>query len=882
MSQEQATVVFQAGGRMRQAVVPRRIKFGSNSPYFLSRSVVGLSCVCGVALLFITAWNFTDHSGDRSIDEIDHPGLAARVGEPWRPVGVGTAGSLSAKVSRPEVLPSKALPVAAVSNVSSAFLLAEPGVSHLMPDDLPENLMRGRQLYNETCADCHGPAGEGVPGAYDAALVGDDSLAQLTEVISATMPEGEPEVCQGDDAAAVAAYVHYAFYSEAAQVRNRPPRISFSRLTASQLRQSYADLYASMANGTMWSKPDRGVQGIYFNTDHWKDEERKLQRIDPVIDFDFGRDSPVEGVAANKFYIHWNGGLKVDHTGDYELVVHCTSSFMLYFGRDGRVFFDNHVQSGDQAEFRQTIHLTAGRVYPFKLEMRQRERKTETPPAMVRLSWVTPGGVEQVVPSAHLIPGWTPPAYSLQTPLPPDDMTYGYERGLLVNPEWDQATTAAAIEFAEVAIEELWPTFMREYIKENKESNERTALREFLRRLVATAFRFELSSEQVQRYIESPVEANQDNAMAIKQVLLFALKTPYFLYPATSEFYATPSRQAANRLALTLFDSLPSDEALLKLAGKEEISEDEIREYVWTKWNDFRVQAKYRELLYQWLHLQRSKDISKSQELYPGFSPELIEDLRASFDLMLSQVLNDSNGSLMDLLQTRQVFTSSVLHAYYGESWATDPSQASNGKFSNSVPNEQRRGVLTHPFFTSTFSYHNATSPIHRGVVLYRYLLGRMLRPPTDDFAPLSPDLHPDLTTRERVTLQTSPEACQVCHQKINPLGFTLEQFDATGRWRVEEDGDPVDASGAYIERSGETHTFANAAELADYLIESRDMRQAFVNRAFQHFTKQPISAYGTSTLDELTDHFESSGLNLTQLMVEIAVISSRSPSIQR
>ena len=57
------------------------------------------------------------------------------------------------------------------------------------------------------------------------------------------------------------------------------------------------------------------------------------------------------------------------------------------------------------------------------------------------------------------------------------------------------------------------------------------------------------------------------------------------------------------------------------------------------------------------------------------------------------------------------------------------------------------------------------------------------------------PDLHADLTTRERVTLQTTPEACQMCHAMINPLGFTLEHFDAVGRFRKEEHGKPIDAS---------------------------------------------------------------------------------------
>lgn len=735
---------------------------------------------------------------------------------------------------------------------------------------------KGRQIYQSMCVDCHGDQGQGVEGAYSQALIGDDSIGQLTQVIAETMPEGSPEDCVGPDAAAVAAYMHHAFYSEAAQLRNRPPRQTFARLTANQLRQSFADLYAAVANGTMWSKPERGVQGIYFNGEHWNNDQKKVERIDPTIEFDFGTAGPGHEIQANKFYIHWSGGLKVDHSGMYDLVVRCSTSFMFHFGRDGRVFFDNHVQSGDQTEFRGTLYLVAGRIYPFKLEMRQRERKTETPPAMVQLAWLPPNGSESIIPAENLIPGWCPPAYALQTELPPDDQSYGYARGILVSNEWDAATTATALEFAEVAGRELWPSFRDEFIKRQKDASERDALTAFLTKLASLALRFPLSSEDQYKYVGFALESHEEHAAAIKQSLLRVLKSPYFLYPSAGELAAEPSRQVANRLALVLFDSLPSDEALEKLAGQSSISEEEIRQYVWSKWNDFRVQAKYRDLMYQWLHLNTGKDLGKNSELFPHFDVDVINDLRQSFDLMITDVLSDSQGDLRTLLQESRVYTTERLAAAYGEAWQADGTQPARGRFALSVADESRRGLLTHPLFTSTLAYRNATSPIHRGVVLYRYLLGRTLRPPADDFAPLSPDLHPGLTTRERVELQTSPESCQICHSKINALGFALEQYDATGRFRSVEGEREVDASGAYIDRAGEEHRFSNASELADYLAGSEELQRAFVNRAFQHFTKQPAAAFGPQVLDELTAAFVNSNCSLPNLLVEIAVVATR------
>lgn len=753
---------------------------------------------------------------------------------------------------------------------------AATGVSLAEFVDEEELRRRGEQIYAAMCAACHGERGEGVDGAYSASLIGDDSIGQLTHVIAETMPEGSPEDCQGEDAIAVATFMHHAFYSEAAQLRNRPAQKAFSRLTANQLRQSYADLYASLANGLLWAKPERGIQGVYFNGEHWKDEEKKIDRIDPTIDFDFGLTGPGSDIQANKFYIHWSGGLKVDHSGEYEIVVHGSTSFILKLGREGVEFFDNHVQSGNQTEFRRTVYLTAGRVYPLSLDMRQRERKTETPPAFIRVAWVPPGGTEEIIPTQHLIPGWCPPSFSLQTKLPPDDQTYGYSRGLLVNPEWDQATTQAALEFADIAYTDLWPKFLEEFRKKQADAPERDVLREFLTTTVQRAFRFPLNEEQRQRYVGQALTAHEDTALAIKQSLLLALKSPYFLYPSAAELDASEARTGVNRLAFVLFDSLPVDEELVRLADQEQLSEQDIRNYVWGKWNDFRVQAKYRELFYQWLRLDTSKELRKSQELFPEFSSAVARDLQQSFDLALTDLLSDSKSDLRTLFANKSVYTSAALHQFYGPDWAPAEGAPSSTGFVRSVESDLRWGLLTHPFFTSSMSYHNATSPIHRGIVLYKYLLGRNLRPPADDFAPLSPDLHPNLTTRQRVELQTSPESCQVCHSKINNLGFTLENVDAVGRFRREEQSQPIDTSGLYLDRDGREEKFTDIGSVARYLASSPEMHRAFVNRAFQHFTKQPPAAYGPNVLDQLTESFVANDCNLVSLLVEIAVVAAR------
>jgi cytochrome c553 len=180
-------------------------------------------------------------------------------------------------------------------------------------------LEKGKTIFGAQCARCHGMNGEGVKTEYESPLIGDYTVGELSKVIHHTMPKDAPEKCENKDAEAVAEYIHQAFYSESAQIRIRRPRISLARLTGTQLRQSLADLYATL-DGVMEPREDRGAHGQYFDASNWKNEKKKLDRIDETIDFNFDREPPVKGLRAEEFYIYWEGNLKVDESGKYEIV----------------------------------------------------------------------------------------------------------------------------------------------------------------------------------------------------------------------------------------------------------------------------------------------------------------------------------------------------------------------------------------------------------------------------------------------------------------------------------------------------------------------------------------------------------------------------------
>lgn len=608
-------------------------------------------------------------------------------------------------------------------------------------------LSAGQKIYANQCSQCHGEGGIGNENFYPDPLVGDASIGELTDIIANTMPEEDPDACVADDAGAVAQYIHHAFYSEAAQIRNRPPRQSLQRLTGTQLRQSLTDLYARFSGlrNTTWEKQttEQGLAASLYNGRGWKKEDRKIDRVDPVVDFDFGTDGPGEGISWDEFHAHWDGGLRVEQTGRYEIIVRSKTSFTMNFGHSSKQLIDNHVQSEGRDEFRRTLLLTGGRVYPIKIDLNQRKRKGDTPPASISLSWIPPGGVETILPASALVPGWSPATLRLSTVMPPDDSSYGFERGISVDAAWDEAVTDASLEFADAMRDELWSDYRNRHKKD--EGDRKSKLRDFLTEFVTVAHRGSEDEVAPERIVDPAMESFDDESDIIKAVVLMTLKSPRFLYPSLDNDRSI-DRRVANRLSLVLHDSLPTEAWQWDQIQKGTLAnEASIRRNAQRMVDDARTRIKVRQMLHHWLELGPEDDLSKDQEKYPGFDAPLIAELRKSLDQFLDQTVWSEPSDFRQLLAADWAFTNQSMADFYGDAWVPmEPDSNDPNVLVRSVSDPTIHvGVLTHPLVMARFSYFASTSPIHRGVFLIRHVMGRTLRPPNAAFAPLSPDLHP-------------------------------------------------------------------------------------------------------------------------------------------
>ena len=114
-----------------------------------------------------------------------------------------------------------------------------------------------------------------------------------------------------------------------------------------------------------------------------------------------------------------------------------------------------------------------------------------------------------------------------------------------------------------------------------------------------------------------------------------------------------------------------------------------------------------------------------------------------------------------------------------------------------------------------------------------------------------------------------------MCHELINPLGFSLEHYDAVGRFRKDERDRPVDAAGFYQTLSGAKAEFNGVRPLAEFLVGSPEVHAAFAERLFQYAVKQPVQAYGLNKREELRQLFVQHEFNINKLLVEIAKTSA-------
>ena len=763
----------------------------------------------------------------------------------------------------------------------------------------------GAQIFQKLCADCHGDKGQGVAKKYDEPLYGERSVNSLAKLIDRTMPEDEPEKCDAEDSRKVALYIYDAFYSPTARAKLNPPKRDFMRLTNRQFRESVADAIGSFEQVRLPGE-GKGLPGKYYDSNGMNKKSRlKVERDDRAIDFDFGELSPnqdpnedtsnlpppdfigpmlprkgINGtdlIKQEQFSIDWEGSLLAPETGWYEFRIKTRNGVRLYVNTEladgdrnrrddsdaqrATATIDGWVTTGqDIRDESARVFLLGGRAYPLKVDYFKFKEKL----GYVRFEWKPPHGVWEVLAAPYLSPASAAHVTIVDKDFPPDDGSVGYERGTTVSKDWHEATTRAALSVADQVLARI-----RRLADAKPDAPDRVdRLKQFVATLAERAFRRPLDDSQRQIYIDHAFAEGVPADVALKRAVLLVLKSPRFLYPELDE---KPDDYAvAAQLALTLWDSIP-DAALRVAASRGELSSPEqIRAQAERMVQDPRTKAKANDFFHHWLAMEEAGDLSKDAKAYPGFSEEIVTDLRHSLEYFVSDTMWSEASDFRQLILSDTIMLNGRLAKFYGM-----PEPEGGGFVPVKFDAAQRAGIITHPFLLSLHSYHKSTSPIHRGVFLTRNILGRSLKPPPQAIEFNEDRFDPSLTMREKVTELTKKASCMGCHVTINPLGFALENFDAVGRFRTTDADKPINPVSNYITSDGETLQLTGARALAEHTAGSEDARRGFVRQMFHYMVKQPTLAYGGDTLERLDGQFLANNTNMRKLLTEIATTAA-------
>ncbi len=322
--------------------------------------------------------------------------------------------------------------------------------------------------------------------------------------------------------------------------------------------------------------------------------------------------------------------------------------------------------------------------------------------------------------------------------------------------------------------------------------------------------------------------ASQGHAVALQAVLQRMLTTPDFLYQvalgdATSG--KLTDHEMASRLSYLLWETMP-DAALATAADTGALHTTEQVEAQLTRLAaDPRAQAMLLRFTRAWLKIDGLDTLAKDPFIYPEFNG-LRASMRESFDRFLTDIV--ATGDVATLLTSDEAYVDDKLAELYGVAgpgpgnWARMP-----------LNSRERGGMMTQAAFLSVFGKANRSAPILRGVFVLDRLLCSPPDPPPPGGGVIPPDLPSLTTTRDFFTDLTAAPGCATCHDIINPIGFGFEHYDAIGRWRIEEHGFPIDATG-HANIAGQDVPFDGAMQLTDALAPAPEVRRCLVRHWFR------------------------------------------------
>ena len=335
-----------------------------------------------------------------------------------------------------------------------------------------------------------------------------------------------------------------------------------------------------------------------------------------------------------------------------------------------------------------------------------------------------------------------------------------------------------------------------------KAADEDGCARQILTTLARRAFRRPVAPADVQVltkfYKEGKASGGFDSG--IEMALRAILTSPNFLFRmeqdpprSTGSVYRVSDLDLASRLSFFLWSSIPDDQ-LLDTAIQGKLREPTtIEQQVRRMLADPRAESLVSNFAGQWLYLRNLDTATPDARLFPDFDDNLRQSLRRETELFFESILREDRN-VLDLLRANYTYLNERLARHYG----VPDVYGTRFRRVTFPDGDVRGGLLGQGSILTISSYGNRTSPVLRGKWILSNLLGSPPPPPLPNVPLLRERVEGSkpLSLRERLAEHRNNAVCASCHNVIDPPGFALENFDAVGRWRANDDGAAIDASG--------------------------------------------------------------------------------------
>ena len=388
-----------------------------------------------------------------------------------------------------------------------------------------------------------------------------------------------------------------------------------------------------------------------------------------------------------------------------------------------------------------------------------------------------------------------------------------------------------------------------------------TCLTSFVRDFGRLALRRALSDAEIEALVEvgrsTALEGN-DFYMGIDVVLRVLLQDAEFLYrvevgtevPDASGVYALSGYEIATRMSYLLWGSTPSD-YVLDRAEAGDLATDQGR----------------REVAAVMLANVRSRrQLDRFHAMWLGYAelphpPALTNAMRTETAALLERVIFEDRASWLDLFTATQTHLDDTLAEIYGLPAPGQPGWVDYG-------NDGRQGILSHASFLSVAGNPGDTSPTKRGKLIRNRLLCEVIPPPPPD-APADEPPEAGECKVDRYAAHRESPSCRGCHDQMDPIGFGLENYDLTGRYREHDDGAPqctIEGTGELIEYG----SFRGPAELSTLLLDNDVLPTCIVEQVYHYAMGHELESHDLPMVDQLVDAFTEDDHRFDTLLLEL------------